>query len=170
MANRARRQAKAEQIGNFARTQTADSHTHAGAISLSFSLFSCGAEEMASTRFPRKKTCTLLFAKIHAAIVPGLNYATLIAPSFEMHSATQPSGFGGGGRLVSKKGRERREGKTRVKTFLTTSLPPSVRPSVLLFKHRYYDDDDSAKTHSLPLPLSVPLPSFLRRRLKSRHA
>ena len=47
---------------------------------------------MASTRFPRKKTCTLLFAKIHAAIVPGLNYATQIAPSFKMHSSTQPSG------------------------------------------------------------------------------
>ena len=59
---------------------------------------SCGAEEMASihptARFPGKKTCTLLFAKIHAAFVPGMNYATLIAPSLEVHSDTPPSFLG----------------------------------------------------------------------------
>ena len=57
-----------------------------------------------STRFPgKKKTCTLLFAKIHTAIVPGLKYATQIAPSFKMHSSTRLNLQGeGGGWSVSK--------------------------------------------------------------------
>ena len=55
--------------------------------------------------------------------------------------------------------REHRREKTRVKTFLTTCPSPPL-PSVLLFKHRYYDDDDSAKTPSLSLSCSPPLPSF----------
>ena len=54
--------------------------------------------------------------------------------------------------------REHRREKTRVKTFLTTCPSPPL-PSVLLFKHRYYDDDDSAKTPSLS-PLQSPSPLF----------
>ena len=106
---RSRKSEKAEQIGNLpcslarkdrqteGKTGECTRTHHAGAIPLSLSAFLAVQRKWPPSiqplGFPAKKTCTLLFAKIHAAFVPGMNYATLIAPSPEVHSDTPLPSF-----------------------------------------------------------------------------